>query len=136
MTISERMYRILSAVVLALFVLLAGTVSLRLPIFEGIDEIEHFRVMDYLIHNRRLPDPNERTMSEYHQPPLYYALGALVVMVTGDEDFAAREADVNVYHPYLLTVRGTDNKNVFLHSRAEWFPYSASPTALAFHILR
>ncbi|MEI2691365.1 MAG: hypothetical protein V9H69_17330 [Anaerolineae bacterium] len=72
----------------ALALLLAIQIGLGLlyasvtPIFEASDEIWHYAVVREIIANRRLPVQNPAMdapwAQEGSQPPLYYALGALL----------------------------------------------------------
>jgi 4-amino-4-deoxy-L-arabinose transferase-like glycosyltransferase len=131
---TDRHYTWITALVLGLYVLLVLGFS-TVPIFEGIDEIEHYRFIHYLSENLALPEPDQ-PRSEYHQPPLYYLLGTPVGLLIDDADFITFRDRRNVHHGYLLTVPGNDNKNTIIHTRAEAFPYTGSGTSLAVHILR
>jgi 4-amino-4-deoxy-L-arabinose transferase-like glycosyltransferase len=72
------------AAVAAGFTLLALGWGLMLPAFESVDEQNHYRYMVFLKDHgrlpRQLPSPAEST-GEGHQPPLYYALGALALRI-------------------------------------------------------
>jgi hypothetical protein len=71
-----------AAAVLAAFTLLALLWGLLMPIHESADEQDHYRYMVFLKDHGRLPVqlplPSE-SPGEGHQPPLYYALGALAL---------------------------------------------------------
>lgn len=62
------------------YLVLGAAWGLLLPTFESVDEQNHYRYMVFLKDQgrlpRQLPLPPEVT-GEGHQPPLYYALGAL-----------------------------------------------------------
>ncbi len=123
------------ALIVAAHILLALTFSAG-PIFEGPDEIEHYRYVRYLVSERSLPPPTAQPRGEYHQAPLYYLLAAPLAMLTDDQDFAQIEGRLNPYYGAHIDATGNDNKNLYLHTRAEAFPYTDSPTARAVHLLR
>ncbi len=106
------------------------------PIFEGPDEIEHYRYIRTLVDTRALPDPLAQVRGEYHQAPLYYLLAAPLAALLDDGDFPQIDGRLNPYYGAMIHVPGNDNKNIYLHTRAEQFPNSNSPTARAVHVLR
>jgi hypothetical protein len=53
-----------------------------------------------------------------------------------DRDFNQIDGAINPYHGYDFERPGSDNKNLYIHTRAEAFPYNGSETARAVHILR
>jgi hypothetical protein len=118
-----------------LVLLLAAAFSLG-PIFEPPDEIQHFDVVRHLALNGRMADPRTQIFSEFHQAPLYYALLApLYRLIGSDDDLHAVRERVNPHRDHRWWLAGNDNKNTFLHTRAEDFPYR-SPTARTVHLLR
>lgn len=135
-TISSQRERLIVIVVLAVFILLAVGFSLG-PIFEGPDELEHYRFVRELAETRALPDPRQ-PHEEYHQPPLYYVLAALIKAPINDADF--EQVEVNPYHLYHnhgeKFIAGNDNKNHLIHPQSESFPFIQSGTALAVHLIR
>ena len=67
--------------ILVAFVLLSTTYSVITPIFEAPDELQHYFFVQHLADGEELPvitGPVPDIQAEVHQPPLYYALGALV----------------------------------------------------------
>ncbi|MBN1310085.1 MAG: glycosyltransferase family 39 protein [Anaerolineae bacterium] len=139
--LTPRQEWVIVAFVLAAFVALAVGFSLG-PILEGPDEIEHYRFVRLLADTWQLP--NRMTINhEYHQPPLYYAIAALLKMPIDDPDFDAIEAYLNPAGIVVATFRGPnwrvqpgyDNRNFIIHSRAENFPYQ-SGAARAVHVVR
>lgn len=109
------------------------------PIFEGPDEIEHFRYIYALDTTHRLPDPYAQQRGEYHQAPLYYLLAWPIARVLdGDlgEDFEQIDGRLNPFYGSMIDITGNDNKNLYLHSEREAFPYSHSQLALTVHSLR
>jgi hypothetical protein len=130
--------RILTGFILLFYVVFAVTFSVG-PIFEAPDEREHYEYIHVLAHDHTFPDATT-PLKEFSQPPLYYFLASPLVMLLGDGDFDTVAARLNPYRYihgetgwYQL---GNDNKNVYLHTRAEQFPYADSETARAVHLLR
>jgi 4-amino-4-deoxy-L-arabinose transferase-like glycosyltransferase len=119
---------------IASFSLLAIGFSLG-PIFEGPDEIEHYRFVRYLQYYQSLPELAGQPYGQFHQAPLYYLLILPFASVLPDADFAEIDGRLNPYHGYQFEQVGNDNKNLYLHHRDESFPY-ASQTAVAVHSLR
>lgn len=119
---------------IASFALLAFGFSLG-PIFEGPDEIEHYRFVRYLQEHRALPDLAGQAYGQFHQTPLYYLLLLPFASFLPDEDFAEIDGRLNPYHGYQFEQAGNDNKNLYLHHLDENFPY-ANSTARAVHLLR
>ncbi|MCA1554183.1 MAG: hypothetical protein LC737_07380, partial [Chloroflexi bacterium] len=119
----------------ALYLGVAATYSLNTPLFEGSDEPAHFEYVAALARGETLPlfhvSPSERGNYESHQPPLYYALSALAVraFAPGDYAVALQRNPHTAYDPLEPT-----NKNLFLHTRAEDFPFTE--TARAVHVAR
>jgi hypothetical protein len=134
-TISGRIERILTGVILAGFTLLALGFS-SAPIFEGPDEYDHYQFVQFLIEHQRLPNPLEEKGRQYHQAPLYYTLIAPLAALMPDTTYQQYADRFNPFRGYLFYLPGNDNKNVYLHSQNEQFPYTASATAQAVHILR
>ena len=125
--------RILAVIVIA-FISLAVGFSFG-PTFEGPDEIEHYEYIRILVETRSFPNPYT-TWGELHQAPLYYMLASPISMFFDDPDFEQFQARRNPYHGYEIPIPSNDNKNVRLHTRAEAFPHTGSPTALGVHVLR
>ncbi|MCC7209190.1 MAG: glycosyltransferase family 39 protein [Anaerolineae bacterium] len=130
-----RTERVIVACIAAGFVLLALLFSTG-PIFEGPDEIEHYRYIRAVQQGGGLPDALSRPRSQFHQAPLYYLMLWPLAPLAQDGDFAAIDGRLNPYYPYLIGVPGNDNKNLYLHPAAERFPALASETARTVHGLR
>lgn len=127
--------RWLLAFILAVYLFLTISLSFG-PIFEGPDEIEHYRYVDELAHTGELPDARDIVHSEYHQAPLYYVMLWPVALLVDGADFSKYDGRLNPFFPYQMTIPGNDNKNKLIHSVLEQFPYSESSTALAVHLMR
>jgi hypothetical protein len=127
--------RQIAGLIVGAYVLLALIFSTG-PIFEGPDEIEHYRYVRTLVSTHALPDPAGQFRGEYHQAPLYYLLFAPVALLAPDRDFAQIDGHVNPFYGSMIHIASNDNKNLYLHTQAESFPYRHSGTALAVHLMR
>ncbi|NJL58006.1 phospholipid carrier-dependent glycosyltransferase, partial [bacterium] len=123
------------------FVALAAQYARVTPPFEAADEGAHFLYVHHLLTDRELPvivdratlqqqtDPARFWAIEAHQPPLYYALGALLIAGTDRSDLPAylRSND-------LIFIRGTTaaNPNQWLHAPER----ATAQTGLAIAVLR
>jgi 4-amino-4-deoxy-L-arabinose transferase-like glycosyltransferase len=123
------------AVIIVGYLALALAYSVINPAFESPDEIYHYAYVDYLLREWRLPVAElGGPESEYHQPPLYYLLAAAVaapVRETQNPDAAIQR---NPFWGWRIGQVGVDNKNQFVHGRAEAFPYR--DWVLRLHLVR
>jgi 4-amino-4-deoxy-L-arabinose transferase-like glycosyltransferase len=103
--------------------------SVRLPILEGEDEADHYAYVRFLVNQHTLPPISTEIVQAYH-PPLYYLLAAVATFWVKESDRPATNPYWG-YEPYRF---GVDNKNQYIHSPAESFPYS--DTSLAVHLAR
>jgi len=123
------------AAILVTFVLLSTTYSVVTPIFEAPDELQHYFFVQHLADGEGLPvitGPVPDIQAEVHQPPLYYALGALVTfwIDTGRlTDFIWRNP-----HAQIGVPTASGNVNMVVHSAEESFPYRG--VTLAVHLVR
>ncbi len=124
-------------VLLCAFALYATTYAVVVPLFEGPDEDDHFRFTKYLADHRALPvqlfQPGGGAAGHQGwQPPLYYALAALVIAPVDTSDYERR---LQVNPAAALTGdRACCGRNKYLHLDAEAFPYTR--TTLAVHLAR
>lgn len=96
------------------------------PLSEAPDELSHYDYVRVVAREWRLPVGTE--VGEAIQPPLYYILGAALTWpIPMDLDFARSNPAFRLHDPEAP-------KNLFVHGRAEAFPYRGS--ALAFHLVR
>jgi 4-amino-4-deoxy-L-arabinose transferase-like glycosyltransferase len=123
------------ALILLGFCLLAVGFSLG-PIFEGPDELEHYRMIRTLLQTGALPDPAGQPNGQYHQAPLYYVLALPIAALFPDEDFTRYETRRNPHYGFRVSIPGNDNKNVYIHTRDETFPYAQNSAARAVHGVR
>jgi 4-amino-4-deoxy-L-arabinose transferase-like glycosyltransferase len=123
------------ALVLA-FVVLAGVYSVVTPLYEASDELWHYPFVKNLADGRGLPvqDPTNPGpwAQEGSQPPLYYALAALISRSVAEDD-PARVLRPNP-HANIGAVMPDGNANMALHTAVESFPYRG--TVLAIHLVR
>jgi len=123
-------------IVVLLYLVLATTYSVVTPLFEVSDEMWHYPFVRHLAQGGGLPVQDPQKLGPWRQegsqPPLYYALGALVSawVDTGDaEDLLWRNPHSDIGIP---TADG--NINMVVHTDREAFPWSR--TALAVHVVR
>jgi hypothetical protein len=104
-----------AVVILVLYVVLATAYNLTDPLFEPPDELLHFDFIRFLQREGRLPivDLDGRA-TEYHQPPLYYVVAALITAPLPKGDLAPYIVR-NPFWGYEIGRVGRDNKNQYLH---------------------
>jgi len=121
---------------MAVFVLLAGTYSVVTPMFEAPDELHHYFYVKHLADGNPLPvqDPDRDALwaQEGSQPPLYYALGALVTSWIDTSD--ALSLLWPNQHANLGNPLQPGNKNRVVHTKREAWPYQGM--VLAVHMVR
>jgi hypothetical protein len=122
-------------IVLLIYLLLACAYFFITPIFEGPDEWTHTGHVKYIAAGNGLPVmlPGQGIWGG-QQPPLYYTVGALLVQpfdLDGVDDFEKNRRNPHAAIGYALD---PGNKNNYLHTPAENFPYHG--LALTVHILR
>jgi Dolichyl-phosphate-mannose-protein mannosyltransferase len=124
-------------VLLCAFTALAITYSVAVPLFEGPDEDDHFRYVKYLADHHALPvqlfqPGGGEAGHQGWQPPLYYALAALVISPVNTSDF-----EQHLWRNPASSFQGDPaccGRNLYFHTRAEDFPYTG--TTLAVHLAR
>lgn len=123
------------ATLLITYLALATGYSFANPLYESTDELRHFRYVRHLIVYRELPvQQRGAPRAQSHHPPLYYALGALVsgwVPVAQDVYYTP---PVNPHWDDRYWEVSNDNKNLYLHSDDERFPFHG--VALAVYVVR
>ena len=102
------------------YVILALAYSLVNPLFESPDEYNHYEFVRYLIDRRELPVQTLGKLTEYFEPPLYYAISSLVIGPVPVEAYTPQANPFFGYEAYRL---GVDNKALYIHSAQEAFPY-------------
>lgn len=123
------------AVLLALHFILSVLYSALVPPWEAHDEWAHYKYVEYVAQNWRLPPPGVRLTSEYQydeatQPPLYYVLAAPLVALVDPHD--GLRPQVN---PYATRGTGEGGVNMAIHDpQVEGWPWRG--TILALHLAR
>ena len=120
----------------ATFFILALIYSIVTPIFESPDELWHYPLVWHLAHTAQLPvqDPANPQLwqQEGSQPPLYYALAALLTAPIPTADLPAL-----IYpnpHADIGRVSADGNANIVVHTPREAFPWQGA--VLAIHLAR
>jgi hypothetical protein len=123
------------AIILLAFVLLSFSASVINPLFESTDELRHYRFVQHIIQLKSLPvQGQEGCSAQGHHPPLFYALGALATFWVDTGRPICSQLEDNPFWQYRYWEVGNDNKNQYLHTAAEAFPWQGE--ALAAHIVR
>jgi len=127
--------RIGLVIALLVYLFLALAYFFIVPIFEGPDEWTHTGHVKYIAEGNGLPVmlPG-RGIWGGQQPPLYYTIGALLVQpfaLDGVEDYEETRRNPHAAIGYALD---PGNKNNYLHTPDENFPYRG--LSLTVHILR
>ena len=122
--------------IVAVYVILSIIYGLVNPLFEAPDESQHFLFIKHLADGHGLPvqgvESNDAWAQEGSQPPLYYAVGALLISPMDTSDAEALlwfNPHVNMGVPLK-----EGNKNVYIHTEREAFPFRGA--TLAAHLLR
>ncbi len=113
--------------------------SIATPLFEASDELWHYPLVQYLAAGNGLPiqrqdqsDDDAPWRQEGSQPPLYYALAALITAPLDSSNWR----EIRRLNPHsdggVPTHDG--NANAILHTPAEKFPWTGA--ALAAHVAR
>ncbi|HEY74244.1 MAG TPA: DUF2142 domain-containing protein [Thermoflexia bacterium] len=117
---------------LLLFGVIGLTYSLVTPVFEAPDEVWHYAYVRYLAEERALPaliGDASGAHQEVAQPPLYYAVAALVSGLASDDDLP----DLMWHNPgfgYQAGGAVNDNKNMLIHTGRERFPWRGAVLAV------
>lgn len=126
----------LALLIVGLYLALGALYGVASPLFEPSDEHNHYPFVQHLARGGSLPiqDPAKRALWEQEgsQPPLYYALMAALTSWINTDDMTAR-----LYrnpHDRRGVPAATDNRNMYVHTEAEAFPWR--DTALAVHLIR
>jgi 4-amino-4-deoxy-L-arabinose transferase-like glycosyltransferase len=103
--------------VAVLYILIGVVYALVTPVFEKPDEDGHYGYILYLREHRALPPLifADGFPSEYKQPPLYYAITALLTSWLPADVDPDRMLVTNPYMDLSIPGYRNDNRNVFLH---------------------
>jgi hypothetical protein len=112
--------------------------SVTTPIFETPDEIWHYAYVRQLAVHHTLPIVDAEGKQPYRheglQPPLYYSIGSVLIAWMSERDLE----NTPTPNPFARIgdprTQSNDNRNAFLHTTDEQFPFQN--IALAVHLLR
>ncbi len=118
------------------FIVLSSVYSVVNPIFESPDEVYHYPYVKYIANGNGLPvqsaDRQEYWEQEGSQPPLYYAVSALLSGWINTDDLP------QLYrlnpHARIGIPMAQDNKNMIIHTDRERWPWHG--TVAAVHVVR
>lgn len=129
-------HRLLLSLILLGYLLITLAYGVVNPLFEAPDEHWHYFTAQYIADNGRLPvveeDYDEWLGQEAAQPPLYYALGALLIAPL-DTAGAREQVWLNPY-AWIGNASALANINRVVHTAAEDWPWQGY--VLAAHLLR
>ncbi|HEX7593451.1 MAG TPA: glycosyltransferase family 39 protein [Anaerolineae bacterium] len=119
------------------FFALAAFYSLIIPLFEGPDEDDHFRLAKFIADTHALPvqlfEPGGGAAGHQGwQPPLYYSLVAALITPIDTSDYSQ-----HLWRNYAATFVGDPaccGRNIYYHTASENFPFTR--TTLAVHLAR
>jgi hypothetical protein len=120
------------AVLLSTFAVLVLLHGWATPLFEAPDEVWHYAYVRWLVEGNDLPSMTDDTSGanqEVAQPPLYYAVAALLSAPFPDEDLQALFWH-NPNFGYQAPGTVADNKNMLIHTEQERFPGSGAVLAI------
>lgn len=120
------------ATTVALYAILHVAYSIAFPMFESWDEAHHYDYVRYLIEQRGFPiQMADGGQTEYHQPPGYYVITALLTAYLPPDDGYRPEPNEAFAQPYWYQ----HNKNRFIHPHTiEGWPWRG--TSLNLHVMR
>ncbi|MDY6876251.1 MAG: glycosyltransferase family 39 protein [Chloroflexota bacterium] len=119
------------AALIIVFVILGVAYSVTVPLWEAPDEVAHFGYITHLVKTHSLPVQQMGVLDEAHQPPLYYAVAALLSSIADFDDLTG----VFQSNPeFIWAGQGGVAHNAAIHRTAETFPYRG--IALAAHLAR
>jgi hypothetical protein len=121
--------------IVLLFIVLSLAYSVANPLHEATDELRHYRFVQHIVQRSALPEQGKVGCSaQGHHPPLYYSLAALATSWIDTGRDVCYEPTQNPFWAYRYWEVGNDNKNQYLHTDDEAFPWYGE--ALAVHLAR
>jgi len=122
-------------IALLVYLMLAFSYFFIVPMFEAPDEWTHTGYIKHIAEGQGLPMmlPGQGIWGG-HQPPLYYAIGAVLVQPFDLSQFDAYLRDNTNPHASVGYALDPGNKNIYLHQPDETFPYRG--LSLTVHVLR
>lgn len=128
--------RSLAVATLVLFAVLVISSSIITPTFEFLDERDHYAYIRRLWVNRALPvqSADSADYQQFYQPPLYHTVAALAAVPVSAELEQPIAFKPNVFFTAAYDQWNNDNKNLWLHTNDDAFPFRG--TARAVHVAR
>lgn len=125
-------------IILIAFIALGIIYSTTTPLFEAPDEQWHFAFVQHVATGRGLPVQSTGQLThlarqEGSQPPLYYLLAAGATFWIETSDYPGIVWE-NPHYGYNVPGVVNDNKNLFIHTSQESFPWRGA--TLAIHLAR
>ncbi len=136
MTPAKPAERVVLAIIVILYICAGVVYSVSTPFLDVSDEVRHYAMVEQLAQGLGLPkqDPAHHGFYEQEgsQPPLYYAIMAIIALPFDRADFM----QLAQFNPHALLGRAdaTNNFNQVIHTAAENFPWHG--TVLVVHVLR
>lgn len=123
-----------AAVIAIAYLALALAYGFANPPFEATDEIRHFRYVRYLVLNHALPPVSADASKELqaHHPPLYYTLAALITAPVSSDAGTDYSLPVNIFWGFRYYEPSTDNKNQYVHSPDDRWPFTSGATLIVY----
>jgi len=121
--------------VLAWFTVAAALYAAVVPVFEAPDEPFHLSYVNFLLERHELPnqlDESKRVFREGHQPPLYYAVAALVTLPFRGGEVVRVELERNPEH----VLGGGRRRDVRYYDHRQPGPFPDSSSRAAFYAIR
>src|SRR5437588_11615173 len=121
--------------IVLVYIALSTGYSLTTPLLETPDEVAHYEYVREIAQQHALPsqpDPTSASWAqENHQPPLYYVLAGVATSGIDAGNYSAMVRR----NPYAaFDEQKPDNRNIFVHGRAEVFPWQRAVPGM--HIAR
>ena len=121
-------------ILLIVFALLVLMHNAATPVFEAPDEVWHYAYVRWLVAGHGLPSMDDNASGanqEVAQPPLYYAVAALLSAPFPDD---ALDLWSNPGFGHQSSGTSGDNKNMLIHTRNEGWPWRGA--VLTLHVTR
>lgn len=118
-------------IIVAIYIVLATVYSITVPVWEAPDELGHYAYIKHLRLTRTLPIQGQNATGEAHQPPLYYAIAALV---SYPADFASPIGERRPNPQFMWSASPGQDVNTNILGTAQTIPFQGQ--AWATHLAR
>ena len=119
-------------ILLLTFTILVLMHNVTTPVFEAPDEVWHYNYVRWLAEGQGLPaltNDQSGANQEAAQPPLYYALAAVLSKPFPDDDLQSLFWQ-NPGFGFQAPGTSPDNKNMLIHTSRENFPWQSAVAAI------